>query len=87
MAEIFDYNILKASLAAAAAAAEGPEPDCIRHDEYGRALYCYLLEYEHDGAMYCVDFWADSEADAQAHLLSMVAHMTYKGQKMAEVPA
>jgi hypothetical protein len=84
MAEIFDYNILKASLAAQR---DAPDADCIRHDEYGRALYCYLLEYEHDGAMYCVDFWAYSEDDAKAHLLSMVAHMTYRGQKMAEVQA
>jgi hypothetical protein len=85
MAEIIPFNILKASLDAAEG--EGPDPEFVRRDEYGRPVYCFMLEYEHDGQMYGLDFWAYSEDDAKAHVLSMVAHMSYVGQKMGELPA
>jgi len=83
MADIIKFNVIKAGLAAA----EVPDVELVRHDEYGRPLYCYLLEYQHDGITFGLDFWAYTETDAQAHLLSMVAHLTYVGQKFAMVPA
>lgn len=64
-----------------------PDPHLVRYDEYGRPLYCFTLEYEHQGATYGLDFWTYSEADARDHLLSMIATITYVGQKLSEIPA
>lgn len=64
-----------------------PDPHLVRHDEYGRPLYCFILEYEHAGHTYGLDLWAYSMEEAAAHAVSMVANLTLVGQKLGEVPA
>lgn len=76
MAEIIDFQ-----------RRDEPDPHLVRHDEYGRPLYCYTLEYQHQGQTYGLDFWWYSDAEAMDHVISMIATLTYVGQKMGEVPA
>lgn len=64
-----------------------PDAAFVRRDEYGRPIYCYIIEYQHQGGTYGLDFWAYSDAEAMDHVLSMIATMTFVGQKFGEYPA
>jgi hypothetical protein len=83
--DIFDISKIRQQRQAEADGV--PDPDCVRHDEYGRPLYCYIIEYHHQGATYSLDLWCYSEAEAIDHMLSIAAGASYVGQKLGIIPA
>lgn len=64
-----------------------PDPENIRKDDFGRPLYRFLLEYEHDGAKWGLDLWAYDMADAEAKAASISNGVTVVGQAFGTVPA
>lgn len=64
-----------------------PDPEFIRKDEYGRRLYCFLLDYQMDGSQYSTEVWAYDEAEAQRRVAAMRATLGYAGQLFSQVPA
>lgn len=63
------------------------DPAFVRQDEYGRKLYCFLLEYEFEGETYGLDMWAYSREIVEKQIPSIRASLRYLGQKLGEVPA
>ena len=64
-----------------------PDPEFVRKDDFGRPLYCFLLDYEFNGDHWSAQVWAYDEAEAQARVVAMRASITYMGQMFAAVPA
>jgi hypothetical protein len=64
-----------------------PDPEHIRHDEYGRPLYEFLLSYDSDGKSFSTSIWAYDEAEAQQRVEGMRASLRYNGQVFSTVPA
>ena len=50
---------------------DGPDADCITHDEYGRPLYTFIAEYRRGDATFSIEFWAYDQDDAQAALAAI----------------
>jgi len=68
-------------------AAEKPDAEHVRHDEYGRPLYEFLLDYEFDGGHYSATIWAYDQEEAQRKVPAMRASLEYKGQLFTIIPA
>lgn len=68
-------------------AKDGPDPDCIRTDDWGRNLYLYALEYSMDGSQWSVNLWAYSMEDAQNRVDAMRQSLVLSGQTYAIIPA
>lgn len=69
-------------------AAERPDPEHISHDDYGRPLYRFLLEYEMDGKSWGgVDVWAYSFDDAENRVKAMRESLMVRGQCYSDGPA
>ena len=64
-----------------------PAPEFVRKDEYGRPLYCFLLDYQMDGSSYSTEVWAYDEAEAQKRVQAMRESLAYAGQLFECVPA
>ena len=65
---------------------EQPDEDCMRRDEYGRPVYCFLGDYEMDGDQYSVDIWAYDLAEAERRAAAM-GNVTIAGQLFSAIPA
>lgn len=68
-------------------AAERPDEEHVRKDDFGRPLYEYLLDYAFSDGHYSTTVWAYSADDAQARVSAMRASLEYKGQLFAVMPA
>lgn len=68
------------------AAREAPDADCIRHDDFGRPLYLFGLQYRFAEALWAIDLWAYSFDDAAARVAAMRDSLTVFGQIMGHVP-
>lgn len=68
-------------------AREQPDAEHVRQDEYGRPLYRFGLEYQHDGAAWMLDLWAYDDADAHAKAASIGQGVRVVGQIFTTVPA
>lgn len=66
---------------------EKPDPEFVRKDDFGRPLYCFLLDYEFDGANWSADVWAYSLEEAEKRVEAMRSSLTLKGQDMTAFPA
>lgn len=72
---------------------DGPEPDCIRSDGYGRKLFRFGLTYQMDsaealnGGRWSIDLWAYSREDAEARCAAMRETLEVGGQIIARIPA
>lgn len=64
-----------------------PDDDHVRQDEYGRPLYRFLLEYEHEGSTWSLHLWAYDAADAAAKVVSIGRGVRLLGQIFTGVPA
>lgn len=80
MAEIFDLSKVRGER-------DKPHPDFIKHDDFGREMYCYSLEYEFDGGEWCINLWAYSDGDAKARVEAMRQSLAFSFRIMDEVPA
>lgn len=68
-------------------AADKPDGDFVRKDDYGRPLFFFLLDYEMDGGHWGAEIWAYSAEDAEARVLAMRGSLTVMGQVFTTVPA
>jgi hypothetical protein len=59
---------------------EAPDPEFVRRDEFGRPLYCFLIDYEMDGGSWGSELWAYDAADAEKRVEAMRASLTLAGQ-------
>ena len=82
------------SLSSFKAKRDEPDPEFVRKDEFGRSLYCFTADYrflsEHmpgETGIYSINFWAYSQADAEAKIAAMREGLTYKGQIYAAIPS
>lgn len=66
---------------------DGPDPEFIRRDDFGRALYLYGLDYEYGGKEWMTELWAYSFEDAEARVQGMRLSLKVMGQKHSETPA
>ena len=69
-------------------AAEKPDAEFVRKDDFGRPLYLYALSYQFDGGTWGgVDVWAYSMEDAQARVDAMRQSIVLLGQTYSILPA
>lgn len=80
MSEIIDLNERRN-------AADKPDAEFIRKDDFGRPLYCYLLGYEFERGQWRAEIWAYSMEDAQARVDAMRESLFLRGQMHTIVPA
>jgi len=64
-----------------------PDPEFVRHDDYGRPLYHFGLQYEMDGKRWAAEIWAYDFADAEARVTAMRESLTLLGQTFEMIPA
>lgn len=60
--------------------ADGPAPDAIRMDAYGRPMTLYALSYDMGGREVCLHLWAYSFDDAETRVTAMRASLRVDGQ-------
>jgi hypothetical protein len=80
MSEIIDLNAKRNER-------EQPDAEHVRHDDFGRPLYEFLLDYEFDGSHWSASVWAYDEAEAQKRVESMRHSLRYMGQMFTVIPA
>jgi len=68
-------------------AAERPDPEFIRKDEYGRPLYCYVLSFDMGDKQFGTEIWAYDKEDAEAKVAAMRVSLRLDGQLSSVVPA
>ena len=68
-------------------AAAQPAPEFVRTDEYGRKLYCFLLDYEMDGSQYSAELWAYDMDEAHRRVAAMRNSLGVSGQLFDCIPA
>ncbi|MER9356963.1 hypothetical protein NKI61_27360 [Mesorhizobium sp. M0514] len=68
-------------------AAERPDPEFIRKDEYGRSLYCFVLSFDMGHKQFGTELWAYDTADAEAKVAAMRESLRCDGQLYCVVPA
>lgn len=57
----------------------GPAPEFVKLDEFGRKMFFYMATYEMDGSEWSFDFWAYSQADADARIVAIRDSIGLKG--------
>lgn len=68
-------------------AAAQPDPEFVKHDEYGRPLYTFLVDYVMGEKNIGAQIWAYDHADAEARVAAMRESLTVSGQLFAVIPA
>ena len=66
---------------------QGPAPEYIRKDDFGRPMFCFLLSYEMDNRQWSTELWAYDLADAQNRVAAMRASLTCDGQIFQRIDA
>jgi hypothetical protein len=64
-----------------------PNPEHVRHDEYGSPLYEFLFDYEMGGGFYSFSLFAYDWEDAERRAAAISAGVTVAGQLHAVDPA
>lgn len=64
-----------------------PDPEFIRHDEYGRPLYSYGVEYQLGERTFTFNIWAYSWVEAEANVVAIRDSAKVYGQIFSEIPA
>lgn len=67
--------------------ADRPDAEYVRKDDFGRPLYCFLLDYEMDGDSYSAEVWAYTAEDAERRVMAMRHSLTLMGQMYKSFPA
>jgi len=68
-------------------AAERPDAEFVRKDEYGRPLYCFVLSFDMGDKQYGTELWAYDRGDAEAKVAAMRASLRLDGQLFGVIPA
>lgn len=64
-----------------------PDPEFVSQDEYGRKLYTFGVDYDHDGSSYTFHLVAYSWEDAEAKVAGIRASAKVYGQIYSHIPA
>ena len=64
---------------------EQPDSEFVRHDDFGRPVYLFLLNYQMDGASWSADIWAYDMEDAQRRVDAIAKTVTVLGQAYTAV--
>lgn len=68
-------------------AAERPDPEFIRKDDFGREMQCYCLSYTYDGKTWGgLDLWAYSMEDAEGRVAAIRESLIMMGQIFTVIP-
>lgn len=65
----------------------GPDAEFRSTDQFGRPMFCFMADFEHDGSTFSVHFWAYDFEDAERRVRSMKAGLVVAGQVYAEIDA
>lgn len=68
-------------------AKEAPDAEFVRKDDFGRQMYCFLLDYEMDDASWSAEVWAYTAEDAERRVAAMRRSLKCMGQTFTMVPA
>lgn len=68
-------------------AAERPDPEFIRKDDFGREMFSFALSYNMGDATFGINLWAYDLADAEAKVAAMRESLRIDGQVYCVVPA
>lgn len=66
---------------------DGPDPEFVSVDEFGRKLFTYMLEYSFEGKHFSTTIIAYSMEDAAGRVEAMKHSLVLKGQLYSVVPA
>lgn len=64
-----------------------PDPEFVRHDDYGRPMYHFGTAYSFEGRMFGAEIWAYSREDAEARVKAMRESLMLLGQTFSMIPA
>ncbi|MBD9540118.1 hypothetical protein IB276_11700 [Ensifer sp. ENS04] len=64
----------------------GPDAQFRTTDRAGRPMFCFMADFEHDGATFSIRFWAYDFEDAERRVSSMKAGLVVAGQVYSEIP-
>lgn len=68
-------------------AAERPDPEFIRKDDFGREMFCFTLSYDMGDATYGIHLWAYDLADAEAKVVAVRESLRCDGQVFCVIQA
>lgn len=68
-------------------AADKPDADFVRHDDFGRPMYLFLLEYAMPDGDYGTEVWAYNITDANERVEAMRESLIVLGQAYTSFPA
>ena len=80
MSDIVDLNAERAKR-------EAPDAEFVRHDDFGRPMYCFIAHYQMNGSTWSFQLWAYSAEDAEARLDGIRLHGEISGQIFTAFPA
>lgn len=66
---------------------DGPDPEFVSVDEYGRKLFTYMLDYDLGDEQYSTQLVAYSMEDAQKHVDAMRKSLCLAGQLYSVIPS
>lgn len=66
---------------------DGPDPEHIRQDEYGRKLYEFIYDYQMDGGSFSFTLFAYDFEDAERRAMAISQGVVLVGQLYHEGPA
>jgi len=64
-----------------------PDAEFVRKDDFGRELFCFLLEYEMAGDDWVTEVWAYSMDDAKSRVAAMRESLVLCGQMYSRTNA
>lgn len=80
MSDVIDLNAERSKR-------EQPDPDHVRHDDFGRPLYEFLLSYGMEDKQWSTTVWAYSFEDAENRVIAMRESLKVDGQAYGCIPA
>lgn len=63
----------------------GPDAEFQTVDQYGRSMFAFMADYEHDGSIFSVRLWAYDFVDAERRISSMRSGLVLAGQIYSEI--
>lgn len=64
---------------------DGPDPQFVTTDEFGRKMFAFHAEYRMDEAVFAIQFFAYDFGDAERRLSAMRSGLELRGQVYCEV--
>lgn len=68
-------------------AAERPDAEYVKKDDFGREMQAYLCSYDFADGSWCCEIWAYSMEDAIARVAAMRESLRVDGQLFTAFPA